>query len=899
MNFTPRNNRFLSIVVFAQALSGCLVGAGTNAFGGLYRDNQEADFGAVVTQLRAAPEAAAAVANVVVGVTAGENPELVCVELPSGTVRWRSAFAASSRPEILGDVVLVSNREKLFGFDLRDGRPRFERALPQGLSYVGSARDGNTIYAAFNVGAQGGARRVGRIEAFSETGADRWRHEIQGVFAQPSARASLVFVPWDQQNLSVLSAMDGHEVARLRSTDDTIRFTKTTDQGVYFGNRYMSRFDERTFHGARARSAHLTPPLGDLPGNPEIEDDGFLANPGTRSAVGKIRIYMSPKESSEGVVPAGNAYYFVYYRYLFGYDHEGHLRWARMFPEDILNAVVQDNGIIVVGDKGSVHGIAAETGVDSFTLTSSIEWASASLNASLTDLGSNSEAAPPTSLREELNLIALDPDNRLIPARAYAVRQLAAIPEAEVTRDLLDVYGQRSTPRILREAIGTALESREQGVEFLVAALRRRYDFLEQTEAPPLSIIVPALIRAHQASAVPLLVQQMHDHETPDATLFYAVRGVSELGDANIVPELRRFLIRYHADTSMAVTPETLAALEWASKGVFRLGGDEGRRYLTALSSDARTAEATRNSITTMFAEEEQARVAAEAHRVEEEQGALREARRQQEAQLPERLTQDQVNQVFASAADQLRECVAAEVQRRPELGQVRVLFIVNNDGRASDVGVAPNGDEFRSCMTSKVSALEFPRFRQRRQRASFVIGLRSATAVAPRTLSPLEAVAADAPFWTWTQVRADVDGLSDVEAPPRAWWDRRQAPRRVQTTTASNNGQGGAATTTATARPAWWSASEDGTGATTAPPTATPCRRRRRGRCIDPVAPAATTEAQTPTAPPTTTEAPATPSEPTPTPPAATTPETPAPPAEAEPTPPPPAERPWWESAE
>src|SRR5690606_28966979 len=127
---------------------------------------------------------------------------------------------------------------------------------------------------------------------------------------------------------------------------------------------------------------------------------------------------------------------------------------------------------------------------------------------------------------------------RLVPARAYAIRELAAMEEPEITRDLLDLYSQQSMPGTLRRAIGAALQTRRAGSEHLIEALGRRFDFIEQTQSPPLEVIVPSLLEMRASAAVPGLVQQLNDHETPAAVLPTVARAIVELGDASVVPAL-------------------------------------------------------------------------------------------------------------------------------------------------------------------------------------------------------------------------------------------------------------------------------------------------------------------------------------------------------------------------
>ena len=81
-----------------------------------------------------------------------------------------------------------------------------------------------------------------------------------------------------------------------------------------------------------------------------------------------------------------------------------------------------------------------------------------------------------------LKEIILDNDNRMLPIRAYATWLLAAIPKAEITRDLLEIYSAPTSAKLLKEAVVGAVETRTKGAEYMVEALNMRYDYIEQTD---------------------------------------------------------------------------------------------------------------------------------------------------------------------------------------------------------------------------------------------------------------------------------------------------------------------------------------------------------------------------------------------------------------------------------
>ncbi|HJL46884.1 MAG TPA: PQQ-binding-like beta-propeller repeat protein, partial [Polyangiaceae bacterium LLY-WYZ-15_(1-7)] len=701
----------------------------------------------------------------VVATTHAEESGAVVALGLDGEERWRHPFDAMTRPEILGDVVMTSDREHVVALDARSGEELWRKPL-ESLAYVGATRRGDTIVFVTSVGAAGGATRVGHVRAVGARSGDaRWEWEIQGVLGRPQVWGPNVFVPWDRQNIAILDVTTGLEKARLRSTDDVIAWVNATSAGLFYGGRGMYRFTERSHTGTKEESTYRPSPLPEAPREPLVEDDGFFPVPGTRSARGRIRLHYAPAPSEDPTAVAvhHDQFYFTYYRYVFAFDGEGTLRWARMLEQDVIVAKALESGLFTVGEQGAFRLLDWETGAERWSGGSERELASAGV-----DLGAFAPA-PSGELeardpRIVLTEIAGDPDNRLVPARAYAIELLAQMDDPEITRLLLDLYAQRHMPGALKEAIANVLRTRATGTEALVEALDQRYDYLADTPAPPLALLVPALLEQQKTEAVGGLVRHMLDHETPMAVLPLVVRGVVELGDESIVPALRSFLVLYHADSTFQEKPEALAV---AAEGIFRRGGDEGRELLQALVADGTTVGPVSTAINGLFEREAQEAEAAARAEAEAAARAAEEAARRERAARPTRLSQAAINEVFVAQTEAMRTCVEGELERNPRLGQVRIVFVLLNDGTATEVRFAPNTPEFVACMEPVVAALEFPAFVQRRQRASFTVNLRGDS-------SEQVAEAPEDRFW-WSRAQRRA-GEGEIGRP---WWEVRQAPRQ------------------------------------------------------------------------------------------------------------------------
>ncbi|MDW8247170.1 MAG: PQQ-binding-like beta-propeller repeat protein [Sandaracinaceae bacterium] len=823
-------------------------GAALSAFGYEFPDNRLEDLAPVLEALSKAQKAGQG-RSFVVAVSGEEQRMLVALDLEAKREQWRVPFEAETRPEILGDLVLCADRKELVAFELESGRRRWGIPLPD-LAYVGGDRDGDLVYPVFSVGAMGGARRESVIFAIDATqGRVLWKHEIKGVIGRPVALASTLFVPYERQNLVMLNGETGKEIARIRSTDDVIGWVRAEKDGIYYGHRSIYHLDESSVFGKKARARFLDPALPPLPPLREgeierlvdIEDDAFIPRPGARSARGRIRAYLRPRLKPDGAIGlAGDTSYLVYYRYVFAFDPQGTLRWAKALDEDVIAASPQEEGLFVLGERGSAKLLDAQSGGERWQTHFPLSLASASIT-----LNQLTPIAPPSpsEIRQSLISMILDPDNRLLGGRALAIRLLGELPDPQITRDLLDLYEQGSMPRPLKDTLALVLKGRKLGKEHLLRALERRYDYLEQSAAPPFEVIVPSLVSSGAKEVLPLLMQHLFDHETPAPSLVLIAQAIGELGDASVVPALRRFLTMYKADSALAEVPEVLALV---AKAIFIKGSPEDREFLASISSDPYTREGLGVAINQLFEEErkraeEEARKEAEAAR-----RAAEEAARRARAALPEQLSQDQIDQTFAGHIDAIRACLVPELERNPELGQLRIVFILSNDGRASDIGITPSSPELNECLKPVIVAMRFPEMRSRRQRAQFTLSLREGWASGSREVRNIleERIPPDAPWWTWWVRRAEagrVTTLAQASQPVRiAWWEKRPAPESkprapvpevpvgAPTSSPPSDSQGGP--------PQWWSAlgaseEEAPEKAEAPPPPPPPQPRGRRGK--------------------------------------------------------------------
>ncbi|MFI5309288.1 MAG: PQQ-binding-like beta-propeller repeat protein, partial [Polyangiales bacterium] len=627
------------------------------AFDSRLADN---DAAATAALLRSLPHDAQPRAQdaLLVATTAGAQPELLLYELDHARVRWRLPLKADARPELLGDLVVTVSDQRLLAFDAKSGHLRFESATGD-CTYLGAARAGTRLFYVCEQ-AQVDLREppMTTLQALDvATGRKLWLRAASGGLGRPAAVGNLVLVPWQQQSLAILDAASGRELQRVRSRDDVIDWVRADESGVYFGQRTIYRLSSAGYSGTRQGARFVAVPAEELPGRPVAMESAFFAHPGSRSARGRIALYLEPEAVGEdGVRIARGRYDFVFYRYLFGFDEHGGLRYCRLLPHDAIAGQAVAAGLVLAFDTGTTALISPEDGSTLAQTEVGTELASASFDASGLRASSPATRTAP-ALGRCLTEIALDNDNRLVPARAYAVAQLGKLEDPTVTADLLDIYGQSSTPPELERVVADALRTRRTGLEHLIDALAQRYDFLEQTRPAPLAVIVPPLIEAHERRAVPRLVERMFDHETPIAVLPLVVRAVSELGDDGVIEPLAAFLRLYRADSTFAAQPEAL--LE-ACRGILAHGGQRGEALLHEIAGDGRAQPALARGAAALLDALHTQRAPSIAR--------ASAANELQAAPLPAKLSQPAVDATFAEHADDLRACVLAARERNPKL---------------------------------------------------------------------------------------------------------------------------------------------------------------------------------------------------------------------------------------
>ena len=147
---------------------------------------------------------------------------------------------------------------------------------------------------------------------------------------------------------------------------------------------------------------------------------------------------------------------------------------------------------------------------------------------------------------------ALNPDSRLVPARAMAVQMLAGLEDEDATSALIEICQERSTPERVRKVACVELAKRTNGSAAIASALDRHANYLTQTKAPPVGPLAEAAMRSGDARVVPYLLAHLSDPETPVDELPALMLALKQLAAPSAAPQIADFLRLYHADADEA-----------------------------------------------------------------------------------------------------------------------------------------------------------------------------------------------------------------------------------------------------------------------------------------------------------------------------------------------------------
>ncbi|MCP4197238.1 MAG: PQQ-binding-like beta-propeller repeat protein [Proteobacteria bacterium] len=668
-----------------------------------------------------------------------ETPRtIIAINLSDGSQLWKTSAPIRSDITLKNDLAIFQSGDEIAALDSRDGQQAWTYPIKRGWNYYGADTDGEIVVIATGTGGRRpGAFAEGTVVGVkASNGRKRWEHESGGgLLGEPAIYNETVFVPWDRQKMAVIDADKGVEICRILALDYTINYVNADSTGVFFGSlpseamsSMIFRFNDRLATGKREGSTVFSPNLKPIPGDPAFKRDGFTKQNLSLAASGKISLHWKPSPSqSSSIAMENNQFYLQYWRYIIAFDSAtSQVLWTYKAKQDIEGLDVVQGGVVGVNAGGRLFYLSSETGAEKWSHTTGHNVLYAAFDAN----GFNPDGVIGTRVPPYLGLkeIVWDKDNRMLPIRSYAASLMAELQTPIITRDLLMVYSDPATPDGLRDTVAAALEKRSIGSQYLVQALDMHYDFLEQTKAAPMEVIAPALITMGERSAIPGLLGQLNDHETPIENLSLILNAIIELGDASVLDTLKNFLTRYHADSSFQDSEYALAI---AAEGILKFGAVKpATEFVVAIRDDNQTLPELQFLLRKIIDP-----AAEEKMEANKEVGATVVATPKADVKkekirlsgVPQSLSSDQIKETMNLHQNQFKTCVADAMTRMPTLTNIKLRFtITGKTGRASELHVLPgNVQGLQQCMARSLKKIDFPKFKNTRQMAMYEISIK------------------------------------------------------------------------------------------------------------------------------------------------------------------------------
>jgi outer membrane protein assembly factor BamB len=262
---------------------------------------------------------------------------------------------------------------------------------------------------------------------------------------------------------------------------------------------------------------------------------------------------------------------------------------------------VLSEGFALCDDYGSVRLVAAQTG------RVERHWqlahgrprsrAEPSLTACALSGGralaaESGQALRPEPLLDQLARVLGLSDPTLTEAQRFLSRELAARPEPEATRVLIDLVTRRSLDRSLQSEAEDLLATRRVGQDHMLAALSDAGS--RGGEAPPIAPLGEALAALGERRAAPLLARQLNRPAHTPSALARAAAALEGLASEAEYDELSVF---FSLHRTSADDPDGVSAVVTIGRTLLRIGGQKARSLLQFSTRDPLTVPDIKNAI--------------------------------------------------------------------------------------------------------------------------------------------------------------------------------------------------------------------------------------------------------------------------------------------------------------
>lgn len=524
-------------------------------------------------------------------VVAATPDELIAARLdrsPREARIWRSPLGqGASQPVLTPGLVVVGSELELLGVAPADGRKLWTLPVQNQLLLAAAA---DARHLALLLADRRGRRAVVAYERQSKgPPRERLRVIASRTLGAPALLAGALLVPWGEGYVSAVDLPTATELARARVGTEPLH-ALWWGEALFFGG---PPWVELTQGGAAPYALPRRPLPGAVLG--PLPDSGTFSAPvGAPAALdGAIRadvtrLYVQPISTSADTGTAqrsGGAHYMATYgRIAFGLEREqGALAWVVALPGRALASVAAPGRFIVCDESGGVRVLSAATGqVERFwqlarqrrvALGQPPFSACALAPGALLPADADAPPSAPDTLLEQLAQALALSDPGLSDAQRFLSRELAARPEPEATRALIELVQRHSLARVLHSEAEDLLATRRNGEDYMLAALSESGARGEEP-LPPIAPLGEALAALGERRAAPLLARQLNRPAHPASAIARAAAALEQLASEAEYDELSVF---FSLHRTSADGPEWVAAVVSSARTLLRIGGPRAR----------------------------------------------------------------------------------------------------------------------------------------------------------------------------------------------------------------------------------------------------------------------------------------------------------------------------------
>jgi outer membrane protein assembly factor BamB len=528
----------------------------------------------------------------VFAVEVGQPKTIVAYDLASSSQLWKADADVRSRIAVGGDFIVEREGKDLVARDQQKGTIRWKVDL--GGELVGATADRERAYATWHEGSKY------YLAAYDGASGNRlWKQAAEGQLGAPRAQGGVLYSPFLMQWLSILDGKTGEHLARVRGLDQQISVVRVASQSAYFGSRQgVFALDARAFSGKRDASTYgevkIPAQLERASYGPDLYDvvqDGY-------TAADRARVLWASEPTEGPLKFTGDGYAVHYFRYVFGFDLAGTMRWAYSNPR--VELVASDHtgkAILAVSATGDLVALDPKTGgeLQRGKLGTTAQVLGATFDADGWVPAAGNDAQPAETVTA-LVQIARDRDARFDRVKELAVASMAKLSGAEVTKQLLAILADARTPQKLKDTVVDLLVMRKDpaSLPVLTQQLAVHSDFLAKTQADALGPVARAIaglggskLPADQVlAALAALRGHLDAPATQVGDLTNVIGAMAAIGGGAEHAALSSHLLLYHADDDLGADPAWQKAIVTALEVH---GGPGERELLRQVSEDPRT----------------------------------------------------------------------------------------------------------------------------------------------------------------------------------------------------------------------------------------------------------------------------------------------------------------------